>query len=348
MKDGITLDTIKSVYPDFKYLLEVLGGTHVKDCGSYVKCCSMFHEEKNPSFILYKDSGLWKDFSGPFSGGDIEALVWHTKAMRLADFLGISKDEIVSDLYKKKEENRKYVNLDEYNPDDYDLIVEGSDIQPLKDSPRHWAHATRVRGMSKEFIEFFKVGYMNNSKVYLQKKNEYSDKIKKVTFFDRLCIPIYENHKRVSIEGRRIDGVKEYKVIYPSSLGGVGGSAYRRLFNIDNLDFDRPLIVCEGTMDMVKVWSYFDKNVTCTYGASLKPQHKKDLEKFKDIIVFSDSDEGGEHMIDHIYNFITDREIKVARLPDGLDPGDASLDQIEYALSHTIEGTEYLIKKNRI
>ena len=91
------------------------------------------------------------------------------------------------------------------------------------------------------------------------------------------------------------DGEKEYKVIYPSSAGGVGGSAYRRLFNIDNLDVTRPLIVCEGIMDIVKIWSYIDKNVTCTYGASLKPQHKRDLQKFKDIIVFSDSDEGGEH-----------------------------------------------------
>ena len=346
MRDGITLDNVKQVYPDFKYLLQVLGGTHVSDCGDYVKCCSMFHAEKNPSFVLYKNSGLWKDFSGPYSGGDIESLVYYAKGQKLADFLGISKDEIITDLYKKKEQTRRFVNLEEYNPLDYDLIVEGNDIEPLNSDIRHYTHATRVRGMSKEFIEFFKIGVIRRSEIYLQKKNQYSDKIKKVLFFDRLCIPIYEYGKRVSIEGRRIDGVKDYKVIYPSSIGGVGGSAYRRLFNIDNLDVNRPLIVCEGTMDIVKIWSYFDKNVTCTYGASLKPQHKEDLKKFKDIIVFSDSDEGGEHMIDHIYNFIKDREIKVARLPDGLDPGEATLNQIEYALNHLIEGTEYILRRD--
>lgn len=343
--DDISIDVIKQHYPDFKYLLQVLGGTHVTDCGSYVKCCSMFHEEKNPSFVLYKNSGLWKDFSGPYSGGNIASLVFYAKGESLSKFLGISKNEIISDLYKKEEKERKFVDLETYNPKDYSLIIEGQDIQPLSEDPRHWAHGVRTRGMSKEFIDFFKIGFIRNSKVYLKKKSEDIKDINKVRFFDRLCVPIYEDGRRVSIEGRRIDGCKDYKVIYPSSIGGVGGSAYRRLFNIDNLDVNRPLIVCEGTMDIVKIWSYFDKNVTCTYGASLKPQHKEDLKKFKDIIVFSDSDEGGEHMIDHIYNFIDDREIKVARLPEGLDPGEASLNQIEYALNHLIEGTEYIIKK---
>lgn len=344
--DDISLDTIKQHYSDFKYLLQVLGGTHVVDCGSYIKCCSMFHEEKNPSFVLYKNSGLWKDFSGPYSGGNIASLVYYARGETLSKFLGISKDEIIFDLYKKQEKTRSFVNLQEYDPKDYSLIVEGKDIEHLNEDPRHWIHGTRVRGMSKEFIEFFKIGFIRNSKVYLKKKGENIENIKKVHFFDRFCVPIYENGQRVSIEGRRIDGVKDYKVIYPSSVGGVGGSAYRRLFNIDNLDFNRPLIVCEGIMDIVKIWSYFDKNVTCTYGASLKPQHKEDLKKFKDIIVFSDSDEGGEQMINHIYKFIDDREIKVARLPDGLDPGEATLDQIDYSLNHLIEGTEYLIKRD--
>jgi len=346
MRDGVTLDVVKSVYPDFKYLLQVLGGTHVVDCGDYVKCCSMFHEEKNPSFVLYKNSGLWKDFSGPYSGGDIESLVWHARQMRLIDFLGVSKDDLIGDMYKKKEPERAFVKLDEYDPRDYDLIVEGDDIQPLHTDIRHLMHAIRVRGMSEEFIRFFKVGLIRNSLVYIQKKNEYSDKVKKVRFFDRLCVPIYEYGRRVSIEGRRIDGQKDMKVIYPSSLNSVGGSAYRRLFNIDNLDTSKPLIVCEGIMDITKIWSHIYKNVTCTYGASLKPQHKEDLKKFKDIIVFSDSDEGGEHMIDHIRDFIKDREIRVARLPEGMDPGEATLDQLKEALDHTIEGTEYVLRRD--
>lgn len=346
MKDGVTLDTVKSVYPDFKYLLEVLGGSHVTDCGDYIKCCSMFHQERNPSFVLYKNSGLWKDFSGPYSGGDIESLVWYAKGVRLIDFLGVSKDDLISTMYKKQEPERAFVNLEEYDPEDYDLIVEGEDIQPLRNDVRHYSHAVRVRGMSEEFIDFFKVGFIRNSLVYLQKKNHYSENIKKIRFFDRLCIPIYENHKRVSIEGRRIDGVKEFKVIYPSSIGGVGGSTYRRLFNIDNLDTSKPLIICEGIMDIVKIWSKIDKNVTCTYGASLKQQHKQDLQKFKDIIVFSDSDEGGEQMINHIYKFIDDREIKVARLPQGLDPGEATLDQIKKALDNLTEGTEYILRRD--
>ena len=346
MDDRVTLDAVKSVYPDFKYLLEVLGGSHVVDCGDYVKCCSPFHQERNPSFVLYKNSGFWKDFSGPYSGGDIASLIWHAKGMHLTQFLGISEDEMMSRLYTKPKQENVSVTLEEYDPKDYDLIVEGDDIQPVYEDPRHLAHATRVRGMSKEFIDFFKVGFIRNSLVYIQKKDHYIDNPKKVRFFDRLCVPIYEDERRVSIEGRRIDGEKEYKVIYPSSAGGVGGSAYRRLFNIDNLDISKPLIVCEGIMDIVKIWSYIDKNVTCTYGASLKPQHKRDLQKFKDIIVFSDSDEGGEHMIDYIYNFITDREIRVARLPQGLDPGDATLAQLETALSNTIEGTEYRLRRD--
>ena len=348
MEDRVALDVVKSVYPDFKYLLEVLGGSHVTDCGDYVKCCSMFHQEHNPSFVLYKNSGLWKDFSGPYSGGDIASLVWHAKGMRLMDFLGVSEDEAINRLYKKTEPDRKVVSLEEYNPLDYDLIIEGDDIQPLQDDVRHLMHATRVRGMSREFIDFFKVGFIRNSLVYIQKKGDYSKEPKKLRFYDRLCVPIYEYGKRVSIEGRRIDGEKEYKVIYPSSAGGVGGSAYRRLFNIDNLDTSRPLIVCEGIMDIVKIWSYIDRNVTCTYGASLKPQHKKDLEKFKDIIVFSDSDEGGEHMIDYIYDFITDREIKVARLPKGMDPGEATVDQLKTALENTVEGTEYKLRRDGV
>ena len=151
MKDGVTLDTVKSVYPDFKYLLEILGGSHVTDCGDYIKCCSMFHQEKNPSFVLYKNSGLWKDFSGPYSGGDIESLIWYAKGVRLIDFLGISKDDLIDAMYKKQEPERTFVNLEEYNPEDYDLIVEGEDIQPLKNDIRHYSHAVSVRGIHKLF-----------------------------------------------------------------------------------------------------------------------------------------------------------------------------------------------------
>lgn len=348
--DNISPEEVTSVISIEALLLD-LGCKNIHDRGHYYSASSPFREDKNPSFALYKDNLIWKDWGGEHSGGNLDTLVRLIKHESLREYLGISRDQTMKKLWTtKRKDTQTFLSTEEYNPKDYDLIIEGSGINyDLRTNYAFYNYAKLIRHMDDDFIKYFNVGYSIKSKIYLQKKENYISDPVKTIFENRLCIPIIESGIFASVEGRRIDGEKEFKCIYPSAVGGAGGSRYRRLFNIDNLDYDKPLVVCEGIMDIPQIWSHITHNVTCTFGSALKEQHKKDLNKFKDIIVFSDTDEGGEHMIDFIYRNLTEKEVRVARLKkEGADPGSATLEELEEALNNTMSATKYILKRDGV
>ena len=332
-------------------LLYDCGAKNVQDKGKYFLCSSPFHEDKNPSFCLYKDTGHWEDFSGNISHGSLYNLVQLCLHKSLHEYLNITDTQIMSNLWMKQNVN-KY-NVKTYNSKDYEVVIDGyitTSVDELKKDKEAYLYAIRKRRMSLNFIDFFQIGVSSyNTKIFIRKKDNNDDtKVIKTLFSHRLCIPIIEDKQLVSVEGRRIkDSDSPRKCIYPASYDGIGGSSYRHLFNIDNLDVNKELIVTEGIMDLPVIWEHITKNVTCTFGSMLKMQHKKDLLRFNKIIVMSDTDEGGIRMIKSFRDFFKNKEIMVARLETG-DPGEASIDELKKALNNQITATEFLVKNNII
>lgn len=330
-------------------LLSVFGCRNIKEEGNRWIASSPFRTDKHPSFWIYKDTLHWED---PAEGlkGSINGLCWKTQGKSLERFLNYDREEKRNSAFlpskKKSEKIRTFIRTSEYSPSDFELVVEGSGIDyDIFKYPETLEYA-RSRFMSDEFIDFFHVGYCRDSRIYLKKKNEPpSENTNRLRFYKRLTIPIIEGGVIASIEGRDITRHQIPKCLYPASFEGrLGGSTYRSLFNIDNLDRNKTLIICEGTMDTVRIWQYITKNVTCTYGSSIKSRQQEVIKEFKDVIVFSDSDAGGLVAMENMDRFYP-YDFRVAQLPSG-DPGDAqnTVDMLKRAIDEAVSFPRWILK----
>lgn len=345
-----TRGEIERVMP-IEALLSDCGARDIVSKGDHWLMRSPFHEDRHPSMYMYKDTLHWEDppMGSDYKGG-IAKLVYFAKGMDLFSYLGTSREQWMQEQFfgEKRDAPRTFTKVRDYNPDNYDLIIEGTGIDwDLTDNREAYSYA-RSRFINEEFAEFFRVGYTRDSWVYLQRKDSYLSRPVKTRFQKRLCIPIFENGKLVSYEGRDYTRKQERKCLYPASAEGCGSNNYRSLFNIDNLDRDKPLIICEGIMDIVRIWEHISRNVTSTYGSSIKERQKKVIQEFRsDIIVFSDSDAGGITAIEDMDELFPDREFYVAQLPQE-DPGDPvnSVDDIKRAIDEAVTSTEFMLRVN--
>ena len=113
-------------------------------------------------------------------------------------------------------------------------------------------------------------------------------------------------------------------------------------FNQHNLDKSKSLIVCEGIMDIHKIWSEISKNVTCTFGVSLSDGQKEFLKDASNIVLFIDDDEAGHKSVTIFEKFMS-KDFKVAVVP-GTDPGGADLRQLNTALSKAVSWVDFLVE----
>lgn len=337
-------------YESVPNLLADFGCSRIREESNRWTASSPFREDKNPSFYMYKDTLHWEDpGNAEEPRGSINRLCWLTLHKPLREHLRYNVEEKRNNAFlpKKKDDKkiRTFIREKDYSPSDYELVIQGTGIDyNLQRNPEALDYA-RSRFMTDEFIDFFHVGYSRKSYIYLRKKGEELREPIKALFYQRLTIPIIEDGVIASIEGRDITRHQPNKCIYPASYeGSIGGSSYRRLFNIDNLDRNKPLIICEGIMDTVRIWQSITKNVTCTYGSSLKRRLLKDINEFRDVIIFSDSDAGGLTAMRHMDEFYS-RDFRVAQLPSG-DPGDSinTVDMLRRAIDNAILFPEWILK----
>ena len=329
-------------------LLKEFGCTQIKDMGERWQASSPFREDKHPSFWMYKNSLHWED---PALGkkGSINSLCWERTGRSLTSYLKYNVEDSRNSAFlpkKKEEKQRTFIHTTDYSPSDFELVVEGTGISYDLDRFPEALEYAESRFITPEFMEFFHVGYCKDSRIYLKKKGENpSADTPRTRFYKRLIIPIIEGGVIASVEGRDITRHQTPKCLYPASYEGqLGGSSYRRLFNIDNLDPSKTLVVCEGIMDTVRVWQYITRNVTCTYGSAIKTRQKEDLKRFRDIVVFSDSDAGGLVTMKNMDEFYP-YDFRVAQLPSG-DPGDKenTVDMLKRAIDDAVLFPEWILR----
>lgn len=129
------------------------------------------------------------------------------------------------------------------------------------------------------------------------------------------------------------------KVLYPSFA-----QLDDTIFNIDNLNFNEDLYICEGIAGIPKVWSTLSRNVTCLFGAAITPQQEHILSLFKGRkIIIPDRDEASMKMIWKLCR--TQERIWV--LPLILEDTDPMY-SAELLDTEPIEGTRYLIRQRGV
>lgn len=155
---------------------------------------------------------------------------------------------------------------------------------------------------------------------------------------DRLLIPIDFLSKPYSIEGRDYLRTQTPKCLYPKDAN------VDICFNQDNLRKNETLVVCEGLMDIPKIWDFFTKNVTATFGVSLTDKQKEFLKDARDLILFIDDDEAGRSSVGFFESFM-ERDFRVAVVA-GKDPGDSTPEEIEQALKNSKKYGDFIIEES--
>lgn len=105
-------------------------------------------------------------------------------------------------------------------------------------------------------------------------------------------IPYFKNGQLIGVKKRLLSG----KI---KNLNITGSKPF--LFNCDNVDFDKAVVITEGEIDAMSVWQSGYENVMsvgCGANAvkSLFEQSKDFLNKFESIILLTDNDEYGNNM----------------------------------------------------
>lgn len=236
----------------------------------FFHCC--FHYDKTPSLSINFVTGQWHCFSCN-RGGNIEGLYREVTGNSLYKELGINTDSFSS-----------YARSNAYNysfEEDYSLKV-----QPIEWDKSKTFSALRLR----ESRDYLKKRGISDS-IARNANIMYSESVyvNGRAFNKRILIPIYEDKKLISLEGRRIVNNDEPKVLYPK------GSSVNTLYDIDNLDKTQPLYIVEGLMDLFVLRNSEEfKNSSCIFGASLTKRQIHLLSQFEKVIIIPDSDKPGE------------------------------------------------------
>lgn len=230
-----------------------------------------FHVDRTPSMSFDCTKGVAHCFSCGWSG-TINQLLKQTLGVSGGKVLGKKVDHSYFSFDRftegkslvKKEASKKLEALD--------FVIEG-EMYPLNDKCFQYLEN---RGIDPEVALNFDCRYMP------------CGKINGLEFQERMLIPIFENKKLVSYEGRDITGKSLKKVLYPP------GSFLKTIYDIDNLNPKETLYVVEGLMDLMALRQIDGlKNSTALFGCSFNERKASLLKKFSHIVFVPDNDPPG-------------------------------------------------------
>lgn len=288
-----------------KAVLELLDNQGVEvhtQSGTEVAIYCPFHDNTHsPACYINTKTGLWQCFN-PSCGkkGNFRQLYKHMTGKTygrewILDPVNLQRELDLALVIKDGTEELSTSSIEV----DYESD-EISNLQTLVD-----------RGYDLDILEYFEIGY---------------SKVK-----DRVVIPVRDpQYKLVGLIGRAVHDWQEPRYLY-----NKGFKRADVLFNIQNAKQYDSVIICEGSLDAIKVAQSGFKNVVATLGAKVSPNQVKMIRKYFDAVtVFSDNDDAGAEMRRAIIDECRGKEIYTVEIPDGLkDPGDMTDIQIKQAIT---------------
>lgn len=235
------------------------------------RCHCPFHSDRTPSMYINPDKFIYHCFQCGSSGSLYQLYKRITGGNLLKD-IGVASDSFSSFAYQSTYVEEDYTKL---NPSILVNVTRGTPTE-VENEPLAMRYL-RKRGIplsiAKQMqMKFLSLGEINGTH-----------------FANRLLIPIYEEGRCISMEGRDVTGQQDRKVLYPKN------STVSTLYDIDNLKKNKTLFVVEGLMDLavLRTDSFFE-NSTAVFGAGISRRQLYLLNQFEDIIIIPDADEAGK------------------------------------------------------
>jgi len=224
-----------------------------------------FHDDRKPSLAINIETGKWYCHACGFGGDPLEFLerrenLDFKEALKaLAEFVG----QTHLDLGKKGVSREKKKSRQKLPPPTPEELAAYQ--KTLWANKNCLSFLLKERGLSKEVIRRFKLGFDPARKAYV--------------------IPLFEGEKLVAFRRYR-PGVKENRFSWQGKFEGLFG-----LSSVKNTSL--PVILCEGEMDALCAISRGFQAVSGTHGApTFKPQWAESLRGL-DVVIAYDQDKAG-------------------------------------------------------
>lgn len=309
---------------------------------NYFAICP-FHDDHNPSMSISPEKQIYTCFVCGASGNvfnfvaNYEKVSFVSAVKKVAQKAGINLDINVKDDYKPKDTKYdKYYKMfditNKYYQNNIKSVYGKKAIEYL-----------HQRKIDDDIINEFEIGLSmndNNISKLLEKKgydvNELidiglcgrKDNFVYDIFRNRIMFPLYNlDGKPIGFSGRIYNGEEDSK--YVNSKESVIFKKGNLLYNYHRaLTYAREkhqIIVVEGFMDVIRLYTIGIKNVVATMGTAITKEHANLLMKLsKNIVLSFDGDKAGEKATVSAIDALEKIGItpKIIRLEDDLDPDD--------------------------
>ncbi|MCP2519252.1 DNA primase [SCandidatus Aminicenantes bacterium Aminicenantia_JdfR_composite] len=329
-----------------------------------------FHSEKTPSFTVDPEKKLYHCF-GCGAGGDIFTLIMEKEKMSFWEAIKFLCQKYNIPLPEKSLEKSKINEETEelYRIHDHALKFFRKCLISTSEGKRALDYLIK-RGIKKETIEFFKIGYApkswNSLYSYLIKQNIKPESIEKAGliipsqkgegFYDRfrgrIIFPIFNLlGKVIAFGGRTVyDDEPKYLNSPETPIYSKGNSLYGLNWSKDYIRENKEAILVEGYMDLISLYQSGIKNVVASLGTSLTTSQLSLLQRFtKRVCVNYDSDQAGQSATLRSISLCLEKglEVKISLLPEGYDPDSFVKEKgkdeyLNYIKDNNIPGFEFL------
>lgn len=309
---------------------------------NYFAICP-FHDDHNPSMSISPEKQIYTCFVCGASGNvfnfvaNYEKVSFVSAVKKVAQKAGIKLDINVKDDYKPKDTKYdKYYKMfditNKYYQNNIKSVYGKKAIEYLHN-----------RKIDDDIINEFEIGLSmndNNVSKLLEKKGYDVNELidiglcgKKDNFIydifrNRIMFPLYNlDGKPVGFSGRIYNGEKDSKYVNSkeSIIFKKGNLLYNYHRALSHAREKHQIIVVEGFMDVIRLYTIGIKNVVATMGTAITKEHANLLMKLsKNIVLCFDGDKAGEKATISALDTLEKIGItpKIIRLEDDLDPDD--------------------------
>lgn len=310
---------------------------------NYFAICP-FHDDHNPSMSISEEKQIYTCFVCGASGNcftfiqNYEKISFTSAVKKVASFIGINID--IKDDYKS--ENNNLIKYDKY----YNMFLLATKLYQNNIRTVYGKEAKKYlydRNINDDIIKEFNIGLslndnelskLLNSKGYLKEdmvdiglcgiKDNFTYDI----FRGRIMFPLEDSDgKVIGFSGRIYNTSSDNK--YVNSKESVIFKKGNLLYNYKRASsYAREkdyVIVVEGFMDVIRLYTIGIKNVVATMGTAITSYHAKLIRRLsKNVILCFDGDKAGAKATNSALKELEKLELspKIIRLEDDLDPDD--------------------------
>lgn len=300
--------------------------------GQNYRALCPFHAEKTPSFFISPSKQIFHCF-GCGKGGDVVSFLMEYEKISFNEALSILASKAGIELQLQTQSSVPKDKIYKI----YEIASKFYSIK-LKESDKAQKYL-KNRGIERESIEVFKIGYAPSEKNSLYeylKKEGFDERLIRISrlvnnfsdfFQDRIIIPITDlTGKTIAFGGRSIDShsdVPKYINSPDSPIFKKGDTIFGLFQAKQHIKEKGYAILMEGYLDVILSHQYGFMNAIAPLGTALTSEQLNKIKRFtnKMLLIF-DGDEAGIKATDRSLSplFQAGFMVKIVSLPKGHDP----------------------------